>query len=155
MHRHGFDSQRWSVVLAATLFVTVTAASPSDARAAGQSAWRKAPEGTLAVTRFALARQVIDRRPDALVLNGRVPLDGAPVYAVIEVFNKGAARDLTMVWRRDGRVMHRYTLTVGRSPGWHTWSLLRATRASRGSWVISVEDASGASLEDQVLVIGE
>jgi hypothetical protein len=59
-----------------------------------------------------------------------------------------------MVWRRDGRVVHRYRLKIGRSPGWHTWSCLRAVRANIGSWTVSLEDASGASLADRLLTIG-
>ena len=133
-------------LLIAPLLVTPSAA-------ANRSAWRRAPEGTLAVTRFSLARRVVERRPDALVDGQPVEADGGRVYAFVRLFNKGPATTVTMVWRKDGRVIHRYQLHVGRSPGWHTWSYVRATRANCGRWTLSVLDASGTSLEDRELLI--
>jgi hypothetical protein len=141
-----------SLVLAATLG---TAPLVSTAHAgAARKAWRAAPEGTLKVTQLVLARQVVDRQPLDLVGDRPVEADGERVYGFIRVFNKGPATMLTMVWRRDGRVVHRYRLEVGRSPAWHTWSLLRATRANTGRWTVAVVDAGGASLAEGAVVIG-
>jgi hypothetical protein len=117
-----------------------------------RTAWRSAPEGTLEVTRFVIARQVVSRRPD--MVGRQIPVDGRRIYGFVRVFNKGRPRHLFMVWRRDGKVVHRYRLKIGRSPGWHTWSCLRAIRANIGSWTVSLEDAGGASLADRLLTIG-
>jgi Protein of unknown function (DUF2914) len=133
-------------LIIAPLFVTTSAA-------ANRSSWRRAPEGTLAVTQFAMARRVVERRPDALVDGQPVEADGGRVYAFVQLFNKSPATTVTMVWRRDGRVVHRYQLHVGRSPSWHTWSYVRATQANCGRWTLSVLDASGTSLEDHELLI--
>jgi hypothetical protein len=141
-----------SVVAALVAALLPTTMLTAEARP--RSAWRQAPEGTIEVRQFSFARQVVDRRPVDLVNGEPVEVDGERIYGFIRVFNKGPATTLTMVWSRDGRVVHRYRLGVGRSPSWHTWSLVRATRASRGRWTVSVLDASGASLADQALVIG-
>lgn len=114
--------------------------------------WREAPEGTVKVSQFVFTRKVVKRRPVDDVSS--VPVDGRRVYGFIKVFNKGPEQPVTMTWQRDGKVHLRYTLKVGRSAGWHTWSCLSASRHKAGQWTVTVEDADGGVLAQQQLLIG-
>jgi hypothetical protein len=113
---------------------------------------RPTTDTELEVTRFVFTRQVVDRQPQGEVQN--VPLDGHRVYGFIEVLNRGAPRQLTMVWRQEGKQVARFSLDVGSSPRWRTWSYLRARKSMLGQWEVSVKDDQGNLLASESLIIG-
>jgi hypothetical protein len=116
-----------------------------------ENSWRRAPEGTFKLVRFTFTRKLKERRPVDSVK--RVPCDGEPVYAHAELFNKGPDRRVVMTWKRDGRQIARYQLSVRRSPSWKTWSFKRATGFNKGKWVVLVEDEEGHRLSRERLSI--
>lgn len=118
---------------------------------AATSPWRRAPEGTVEVTQFIFTRSIVKRRPTGEV--STVPLDGKRVYGFIKVFNKGPEQTVTMTWERNGRVHLRHSLKVGRSPSWHTWTCLTASKYNRGEWRVTVEDQDGKILSQQLLTV--
>lgn len=132
-------------------------AAGSDAvapRVTPRAAWRAASPNTLRLRAFTLTRTVEQRRPGPAV--GVVPLDGGRVYAHLELLYKGEAGTtctVTTVWKRNGVEQHRYTLKVGRSPAWRTWSYLTAARGRAGTWSVAVLDAAGTLLGEQFVLL--
>ncbi len=61
----------------------------------------------------------------------------------MEVANRGAPAEVTVVWSVDGHEVHRQQLEVGHAPRWRTWASLHH-RA--GDVSVQVLDASGAPL---------
>lgn len=104
------------------------------------------------VTRFVFTRAVVERQPQGEVQN--VPIDGHRVYGFIEVLNRGAPRQLAMVWRLEGKQVARFSLDVGSSPRWRTWSYLTAQPSMLGRWEVTVEDEQGKVLASEPLIIG-
>ena len=45
---------------------------------------------------------------------------------------------VTHIWRRDGKVVSRVELEVGRSPKWRTWSRQRLPASAEGRWSCEV-----------------
>lgn len=84
------------------------------------------------------ARQLQGRTPAEV--SPRIAADGARVYAHAQFANTGDPRTVTMSWQRDGRVRHRFSLKVGRSPSWRTWSYLNAVPHNRGTWTVTLHD---------------
>lgn len=141
---------RTMLVFALPLFAVLldgTAAADST----GENRWRQAPEGTFELVRFTFTRKLKEQRPVDSV--SKVPCDGEPVYAHAELFNKGPDRRVVMTWKRDGRQIARYRLSVRRSPSWKTWTFKRATGFNKGKWVVLVEDEEGRRLGRERLSI--
>ena len=132
-----------------TPIVALTLLTSSLALAAPR--WSAADEGTFRLTAFSLTRTVDNRLPGPAV--GQLARDGQRVYAHVEVFNKGDRQKLTMVWKRNGKERHRYTLDVGRSPAWRTWSYLTTGAWTQGAWSVAILDESGTLLGEQFLLI--
>lgn len=126
--------------------------SPSSIRhGASRASGTRASAEPIELARFVFARSVDSRKPVGEA--ERFASDGARVYAYLEVANRGAPQRLTVTWKR-GRRIQRYTLPVGKSPRWRTWSYLRATKAMRGSWTVTVRDGSGSQLGEKTVTIG-
>ena len=93
---------------------------------------------------------------DGLDREKRVPLnpgrtfsaDSGKLYAYVIAKNPGEETKLTIEWLLGGptgKVMSRIALRVGHSTrGWRTWSTLRISSKSVGSWHVRVLDAAGA-----------
>jgi hypothetical protein len=126
---------------------------PGQARTEAASPWSEAPEGSFKVNRFVLTRSVSDREPGARVTT--VPCDTTRVYAFAELHNKGTRSHVVMVWEQDGEEIVRHRLEVGRSPSWRTWSYQRALPALKGTWTVTLLDASGEQLATRQLRAGE
>jgi hypothetical protein len=60
--------------------------------------------------------------------------------------NRQQATQVTHVWKRNGRVVSRVELEVGKSPKWRTWSRQRLQPTWTGSWTCEVQSASGRTL---------
>lgn len=131
--------------------LAVIIAVPAVALATPRAAWRAAPEGTVKLSRFTFARAVKQRKPHAET--SAVAADGKRLYAFIQVFNKSTPQVVTMIWQKGDRTL-RYSLKVGRSPAWHTWSYMTASRHTAGTWTVSVEDQQGSPLGQQSVTIG-
>jgi hypothetical protein len=105
------------------------------------------------LVRLVFARRVEGRNPADV--GPRIATDSARVYAHAQLSNPGEPQSVTMVWERDGKVRHRFSLDVGRSPSWRTWSYLAAVPRNRGVWTVSVRDASDELLGSAQLHIGD
>lgn len=125
---------------------------PLSAAASPKSLWRAAPEGSLRLVGQVFARGVDQRQPQSVV-SSHITADGQRVYAHVKLLNKGTTRKITMIWIHEGRAFARYSLSVGRSPAWKTWSYLTASTARVGSWTVVVQDHEGKVLGQQTLVI--
>ncbi|MGB0589338.1 MAG: DUF2914 domain-containing protein [Myxococcota bacterium] len=60
--------------------------------------------------------------------------------------NRQQTTQVTHVWKRDGRVVSRVELEVGKSPKWRTWSRQRLQPSWTGNWTCEVQSASGRIL---------
>ena len=89
------------------------------------------------VKRLVFARGVEARKPAAIA--NSFEADGNRIYGYVELDNKAAAKKIAMVWQGEKRSF-RYTLDVGKSPTWRTWSMIRASKANRGEWTLSIVD---------------
>jgi hypothetical protein len=69
----------------------------------------------------------------------------------LEVSNKKAPTDVTLVWRRDGKEVIRQHLDVGTSPRWRTWGMCPTAGAKEMQ--IDVIDASGHVLKSDTLTL--
>ena len=140
--------RRFSSILAITL-ITAFAAT---ALAATHAEWKAAPEGTLRVEELTLARKVERRR--ATDAGESFVADGQRVYAFLRVLNKSKDRQLTVIWRRGGKIHYRARLSVKRSRGWRTWAYIKARTRMIGSWDVTVENEDGKILARKAFVIG-
>jgi hypothetical protein len=69
----------------------------------------------------------------------------------VEVANKKAPTEITLVWKRDGKEIVRQHLDVGTSPRWRTWGMCPTSGAKEME--IEVLDASGNVLKSDTLAI--
>ena len=60
--------------------------------------------------------------------------------------NRQQATNVTHVWKRDGRVVSRVELEVGKSPKWRTWSRQRLQPTWAGKWTCEVQTMTGRML---------
>src|SRR5262245_50061120 len=80
---------------------------------------------------------------------GRSPGPGDNVYAWMEL--KGFDGDsVQQVWLRDGNVVARYTLPVGSSHRWRSWS---RHRVSEGKYEVRVLGADDSELAKQTFTV--
>lgn len=77
----------------------------------------------------------------------RFSLTSAPqIVAWVKVKNTGPPTQITMVWFQHKKERFRYTLKVGTSTRWRTWSKRRFFSEDVGRWVVDVRDLSGRTL---------
>lgn len=69
----------------------------------------------------------------------------------VEIANKKAPTDITLVWKRDGKEIVRQHLDVGTSPRWRTWGMCPTAGAKEME--IEVLDASGNVLKSDTLAL--
>ena len=95
----------------------------------------------LSVVRGQFTDQVVAGRPQG---DAAAAAASPQVVYWMEVANTGATAPVTVVWKVDGREVHRQSLDVGHAPRWRTWAALRR----RGARAIEVQvlDAAGTSL---------
>ena len=60
--------------------------------------------------------------------------------------NRQQITEVTHIWRRDGRVVSRVELEVGKSPKWRTWSKQRLKPEWTGEWSCEVQTKEGKTL---------
>jgi hypothetical protein len=134
--------------------VAVCALFATPALADSTPTWRRAPEGTFQLVELALARGVEDRKPVQVAGEGAaIAADGARVYLYLHLFNKGASKQLKVVWKRGEKVHHQATVSVGRSPSWRTWAYLDARPSLKGSWTVTVLESDGKELATRAFQI--
>lgn len=142
-----------SRTISSIVALTLISAFAATTLAATHAEWKAAPEGTLRVEELTLARKVERRR--AIDTGESFVADGQRVYAFLRVLNKSkAARQLKVIWSREGKIYHQARLTVKRSRGWRTWAYIKARKRLAGSWSVTVEDEDGKTLAQKAFVIG-
>jgi hypothetical protein len=69
----------------------------------------------------------------------------------VEIANKKAPTDITLVWKRDGKEVVRQHLDIGLSPRWRTWGM--CPTAGAHEMEIEILDASGHVLKNDTLAL--
>ena len=69
----------------------------------------------------------------------------------VEIANKKAPSEITLVWKRDGKEVVKQHLDIGLSPRWRTWGMCSVGNAKEME--IEVYDASGHLLKSDTLTI--
>lgn len=103
-----------------------------------------AAEPGLSLVEQAAARSVVERRPVAPA--EQFPADVGTVFAFVNLANPGATTQVKQRWTHAGRVRYEATLTVGKAPGWRTWSRHRMVAADAGDWTVDTLGPDGAVL---------
>ncbi len=99
----------------------------------------------LRVVDLAIATSIKSRTPQGVAQHYAVMPDRFLCFSVFDSRAEGEA-DVSHVWRRDGRVVSRVELSVGRSPKWRTWSRQRVREHWQGRWSCEVVDREGRRL---------
>jgi hypothetical protein len=93
---------------------------------------------------LAIATEVIRREPTGIDDRFASLPKRFHCFCVFE--NRQQATQVTHVWKRDGRVVSRVELEVGKSPKWRTWSRQRLQPSWTGNWTCEVHSMSGRTL---------
>ncbi|TNF23577.1 MAG: DUF2914 domain-containing protein [Deltaproteobacteria bacterium] len=93
------------------------------------------------IVESAIATGIADREP--VGADDAFTVDAARIWAWIKVKNDGPPTTVTMVWRKGDEIAFRYTLDIGTSPGWRTWSNKTLRAWDAGDWTVDVLDANG------------
>lgn len=124
---------------------TPAASSPAAVRPSPTRIEAPRTVGPLAVADKAMATRMKNRTPQGIAES--FPVSTGAVYAFIKVKNKGTKTMVVMVWKKDGVEKWRYSLRVGTSRGWRTWSKMRLNKRHVGSWTVEVRTLDDALLD--------
>jgi len=109
-------------------------------------------DGPIRLVELAVGTDVVDRSPE----NIREHYDEVPdmlcCYSAIE--SREPDQSVVHVWRRDGLLVSRVELEVGKSPRWKTWSKQKPLGHWTGNWSCEVVTADGAQLGITHFTIG-
>ena len=129
------------------------APSPSGAESTPRAgvSLQEAHQG-LKLVDLAIATEVKRREPLGISDTFTVMPRMFHCFCVFE--NRQEPVTVTHVWRRDGRVVSRVELEVGKSPKWRTWSRQRLQPAWTGEWTCEVQSAQGQVLGTARVIAG-
>lgn len=120
---------------------------------------RKEAEGhsALAVVDSAVATGVVKRVPQGA--DDTFEANVGTLWGYIKVKNTEAPSQVTMVWKREGKVRTKIDVSVGVSPGWRTWSRQQIRPRDAGRWTVETFAADGTLLDsmafDVLPVLGD
>lgn len=98
----------------------------------------------LRIIEAAVAPAVENRRP--VGASDSFASDVGQLFGWLSIENPGEPKNVTMLWKREGREAFRIELQAGTSSGWRTWSRKRIQARDAGSWTVEVLSPSGAVL---------
>ena len=93
---------------------------------------------------LAIAAEVKKREPEGVQEHFTTLPRRFHCFCVFE--NRGETTQVTHIWRRNGRVVSRVELEVGKSPKWRTWSRQRLKPEWTGTWTCEVQSRDGRNL---------
>ena len=102
---------------------------------------------------LAIATDVKRREPTGI--DNRFATLPARFHCFCVFENRQQATQVTHVWKRDGRVVSRVELEVGKSPKWRTWSRQRLQPTWTGNWTCEVVSSSGRILGSASVQAGD
>jgi|GEM_PF-2865656 len=97
------------------------------------------------IVESAIATGVTDREP--IGADDAFEIGVERIWAWVKVKNDGPPTQVTMVWRKGDEVAFRYTLDIGTSPSWRTWSNKTLRAWDAGDWTVDVLDANGLRVD--------
>ncbi len=80
---------------------------------------------------------------------------GETVWAWFRIANDGPQVQLTLLWKRDGKVRDRVNLDIGRSAAWRTWARRKLRKTDEGAWTIDLLDPAGRTLGRVAFAVGD
>jgi hypothetical protein len=126
--------------------------SPTEADE-GPGTWIATTDGTVRLLELAVGTGVEDRTPvDVRERYAEIP-DMLYCYSAVDSRESDAA--ITHVWRRDGMLVSRVELEIGKSPRWKTWSKQKTQRHWKGLWSCETLGPDGRHLGVTRFVLGD
>ncbi len=109
-------------------------------------------EGPVRLVELAVGTNVVDRNPEDV----RERYDEVPpmLYCYSAVESREPNQSIVHVWRRQGVLVSRVELEVGKSPRWKTWSKQKTLDHWTGPWSCEVTSSDGQQLGVTRFIVG-
>jgi hypothetical protein len=109
-------------------------------------------DGPVRLVELAVGTNVVDRNPKDV--RERYPEVPPMLYCYSAVESREPNQAIVHVWRRQGVLVSRVELEVGKSPRWKTWSKQKTQGHWTGPWSCEVTSADGQQLGVTRFIIG-
>ena len=85
----------------------------------------------------------------------RFTTSAGTLHAWAKIKNDGDPQPIDMVWRKQGVETFRYSLDVGKSPSWRTWSRKNVSKNDAAPWSVQLVARSGEVLAERSFTIDD
>ncbi len=85
----------------------------------------------------------------------RFTTDVGTLHAWVKIKNDGSPRQIDMIWRKQGVETFRYSLDIGKSPSWRTWSKKTVAKTDSAPWSVQIVSKSGEVLAERSFTIDD